>query len=175
MMAPKGAGFLYARREVQPLIVPLTISWGWGSNNPFDSGSRFLDGLQWTGTRDPSAFLSVPAAMAFLDEHAWETVVDRCQVLLHQALERLQEELGLPALAPPGVCSAPQMAALELPPLADPQELQARLFQSHRVEVPVVVWRGRPKLRLSIQGYNRDSDIHALIAALRTELPACAL
>jgi isopenicillin-N epimerase len=172
MMAPKGAEFLFARREIQPMIVPLAISWGWGSDNPFESGSRFLDSLQWMGTRDPSGFLSVPAAIAFLEEHAWGSAADRCQVLLHQALERLHVEMELPALAPPGICSAPQMAAVQLPPLTDPAGLQAKLYQAHGVEIPVMVWQRRPLLRLSVQGYNSASDIKALIAALQAELPA---
>ena len=30
LCAPKGAGFLYARPERQPLVQPLVIGWGYG-------------------------------------------------------------------------------------------------------------------------------------------------
>ena len=55
MQSAKGAGFLYARRELQPLLDPLVISWGWGENASFTSGSQFLDYFEWAGTNDPSA------------------------------------------------------------------------------------------------------------------------
>ncbi|GAG01893.1 unnamed protein product, partial [marine sediment metagenome] len=57
LCAPKGSAFLYARREVQDLLQPLVVSWGWESEKPSDS--RFIDHHQWQGTRDLSAFLSV--------------------------------------------------------------------------------------------------------------------
>ncbi|MGE5250447.1 MAG: aminotransferase class V-fold PLP-dependent enzyme, partial [Bacteroidota bacterium] len=61
LCAPKGAGFLYARPEVQHLLKPLVVSWGYESEKP--SGSTFIDHYEWWGTRDPAAFLSVPAAI----------------------------------------------------------------------------------------------------------------
>lgn len=57
MMTPKGSAFLYARREVQPLIEPLVVGWGWSGVPEFHTGSRFLDHNQWLGTNDLSAYL----------------------------------------------------------------------------------------------------------------------
>ncbi len=49
---------LYARPEVQPLLEPLVVSWGWESERP---GPLTLCRLaRWQGTRDVSAFLAVP-------------------------------------------------------------------------------------------------------------------
>ncbi len=49
MLAPKGAAFLYVRREIQNLINPLIVSWGTNPTPDIVTGSRFIDILQWTG------------------------------------------------------------------------------------------------------------------------------
>src|SRR5919198_3391783 len=54
LCAPKGAGFLYVRRELQETIAPLVVGWGYGDD------STFLARHEKQGTRDPSAFLTVP-------------------------------------------------------------------------------------------------------------------
>jgi isopenicillin-N epimerase len=63
LCAPKGSAFLFARPEIQPLIEPLVVSWGWQSENP--GPSLFVDYHEWAGTRDISAFLAVPEAIRF--------------------------------------------------------------------------------------------------------------
>ena len=66
LMSPKGSAFLYARKEMQHLVEPLVVSWGWEAEKP--GPSRFVDEQEWTGTRDIAAFLSVPAAIQFQRE-----------------------------------------------------------------------------------------------------------
>ena len=56
-MAPKGAAFLWARREHQAWLYSPVISHGYGGG--------YVAEFDWTGTRDPSAYLCVPAAIAF--------------------------------------------------------------------------------------------------------------
>ena len=43
----KGVAFLYSNKNLQHLIEPLVISWGYDSENA--SSSQFLDYLQWQG------------------------------------------------------------------------------------------------------------------------------
>jgi len=82
LCSPKGVGFLYAWREVQHLLEPLVVSWGWEPERTnllnLDGGtSRFVLENEWhrtgsgtqQGTRDPAAYLSVPAASQFQSEH----------------------------------------------------------------------------------------------------------
>jgi selenocysteine lyase/cysteine desulfurase len=48
--------------------------------------------------------------------------------------------------------------------------VRRRLFGQHRVEVPCFEHAGRPLLRISVQGYNDESDVERLLAALPTVL-----
>ncbi|MBM4129508.1 aminotransferase class V-fold PLP-dependent enzyme [bacterium] len=166
LLAPKGAAFLHVRRDRQDLIEPLAVSWGWRADQP--GASRFVDEHEWTGTRDPSACLAVPAALAFRRRHGWEQVADRCRALTVQARDLLLAELGAEAPCPPTPWLA-QMAAVPLPPV-DPARLGATLRERHRIEVPVTMQAGRPWLRVSLQAYNSLRDIELLLAALRAEL-----
>jgi isopenicillin-N epimerase len=167
MLAPKGAGFLYARPEVQPLVEPLVVSWGYHATPETTSGSTFLDYLGWTGTRDPAAYLSVPAAIQFMAEHDWERVRRDCNSLLRQALAELSELVGIPPLYPLDSDLYAQMAIAPLPPETDLAMLKTRLCDDYRIEVPLTEWNGRKFLRISIQAYNSPNDIAALQAALR--------
>jgi isopenicillin-N epimerase len=168
LMSPKGSAFLYARRDVQPLVEPLVVSWGWEADKP--TASRFIDEQEWQGTRDIAAFLSVPAAIQFFREHDWRSVRQQCHELVRYAREQATALTGLLPLTPDDPAWFSQMSALPLPP-CDLDELKRRLYDDHHIEIPVIHWNERHFVRISIQGYNTRADVDALIDALRVLLP----
>ncbi len=163
LCAPKGAGFLYARPEVQALLKPLVVSWGYESDTP--SGSTFIDHHEWWGTRDIAAFLSVPAAIRFQAEHDWPAVRARCHELLRRALGSIGQLTGLQGLHPDDSWYI-QVASTPLPAVTDTNQLKARLYDEYRVEVPLIEWNGLKLLRVSMQAYNDQQDADRLIEAL---------
>jgi len=165
MMAPKGSGFLHARREVQSLLEPLVISWGWESERPSLS-SRFVDHHEWQGTRDIAPFLAVPAAIHFMEEHHWSEIRRACHELVRYARQAITEITGLPPITPDAPEWFAQMATIPLPP-CDPESLQRRLYDEFGVEIPLVNWNERQFVRISVQGYNTRADVDALRDALR--------
>ncbi|HQT94464.1 MAG TPA: aminotransferase class V-fold PLP-dependent enzyme [Thermoanaerobaculaceae bacterium] len=171
MNAPKGSAFLYARAEVQPLLEPLVVSWGWHSDRP--GPSRFVDEHEWQGTRDVAAYLAVPAAIEFMAEHDWPEVQRACHDLATAARDRINALTGLPPLTPAAGGWFGQMATVALPP-CDHEALQRRLFDEFAIEVPTFSWNGGSYLRVSIQAYNDASDVDALVAALSRLLPTMA-
>jgi isopenicillin-N epimerase len=154
--APKGAGFLYVRRELQRDVHPLLISWGYEGDDP-----SFVSRHQKQGTRDPSAYLTVPAAIAWQDEHEWAAVRDRC----HELARRARNELDLEPLTPDSNEFFAQMVTLRLPKNA-PRDLQERLYAEHRIEIPVFERGDERFIRASFQGYNDTADLERLKAAL---------
>lgn len=165
MMAPKGSAFLYVRRELQEQIEPLIVSWGYHPAPEMSSGSRFLDLLQWTGTHDPAAWLSVPAAIRFMEEHHWDMVRHRSHLLLRQTLEAAAELTDLP-LAYAQDSDYAQMGIVPLPSVPA-KVLKERLYQEYRIEIPVIEWAGKVFLRISVQGYNTPDDLEALLRAMK--------
>jgi isopenicillin-N epimerase len=170
MCAPKGSAFMYARREMQHLVEPLVVGWGWGDEaRNFDSGNDFLDSHEWLGTHDPSAYLTVPKAIAFQEKHDWPSVRQKCHALAIEAIERAVELPNVQRVH--GNDFFQQMALLELagPDHAalNPVALKKTLYDRHRIEIPVIPWRDRVFLRVSVQAYNTEADIDQLIDALR--------
>ena len=170
MMAPKGAAFLYARPEVQPLIEPLVVGWGWNSDPSKIRVSKFFDYLQWTGTRDPAAALSVPAAIQFAHEHHWEAVRQECHELLQQTIQRICELTRQHPLYPLDSDLYRQMGIAPLPPEADLETWHRRLYSDFHIEIPVIEWNGKKFLRISVQGYNTPADLDALVGAVNALL-----
>lgn len=170
MLAPKGAAFLYVRRDVQDLIDPLVVSWGSHPTPDIATGSRFIDILQWTGTKDPTAALAVPAAIQFMKDHDWDHVRRECHLLLRQAIERICDLTEMPPLYPLDSDFYSQMGIAPLP-VSDLAVLKSRLYDEYKIEVPLVQWQDRQFVRISIQGYNSQSDIDALFEALKALLP----
>jgi isopenicillin-N epimerase len=163
LCAPKGAGFLYARREVQQLVQPLVVSWGYDSAAP--SGSMFIDQQEWWGTRDIAAFLSVPAAIEFQAQHAWDKVRLDCHRMLQDALARVVQLSRLPTFYPDDGWYG-QMASAPLQPAMDLSRAKARLYDEFQIEVPLIEWNGNKLIRVSVQGYNSPADLKRLIEAL---------
>jgi isopenicillin-N epimerase len=153
LCAPKGAGFLYVRRELQETIAPLVVGWGYGD------ASTFLTRHERQGTRDPSAFLTVPDAIEWQRAHDWDAVAARCRQLTARAPERI----GLEPLG-----TGLQMVSMRLPQEL-PADLQERLYDKHRIEIPVFETHAGRVIRASFQGYNDESDLGALASAIRAE------
>jgi isopenicillin-N epimerase len=175
LCAPKGAAFLHVRRDRQAGVRPLSISHG--ANAVRADRSRFRLEFDWTGTEDPSAFLSVPAAIRFLEG------------LLPGGLPALMAENHRAALgARQAICAATgtlppcpdamvgSMASALLPgpaaplsgaPAIDP--LQEALFTRFGIEIPVFPWPqlGQRILRVSTPIYVDSPEIDVLVGALR--------
>jgi len=164
MMGPKGTGFVHVRREAQPLL------WGQRQTGEWMGTPHTLDELQWQGTRDIAAYLAIPAAIRFMEEHDWPTVQSRCHKLLSYAREAIREQTGLAPTTPDGPGWFAQLSTIPLPP-CDAADLKTKLYKMARIEIPVIGFDGRQFLRVSIQGYNSQSDVEVLIQTLGQLLP----
>jgi len=155
LCAPKGAGFVHVRRGLQERVDGPVVGWG------YEEEAGFVARIERQGTRDPSALLSVPAAIAFQADRGWDEVRARCTALARRSRDELCALLGTDPIAPRELVL--QMASVALPP-CDGEELQRRLFDEHRIEVPVS--RRDRLLRISVAGYTGREDVERLLDAL---------
>ena len=161
MCTPKGISFLYVKKELQNIIHPLVVSWGWESDNP--GKSNFLDWHQWQGTRDMSAFLTIPTAIQFLEENNWIEIRQKCKDLVVSTRKTILDIFDIESPCPDSWLG--QMASIPLP-IKDPELLKKVLLEKYKIQVPVFKWENKSILRYSIQAYNTKSDLDRLIVAL---------
>jgi isopenicillin-N epimerase len=176
MCAPKGAGFLYVRKDCSHLIRPLAISHG--ANATRKDRSRFQLEFGWTGTSDPTAFLAVPRSIQWMAEQlsgGWDAIMHRNRRLALAAMAFLQERLGWVPVAPVDMIGS--MVSLQMPPhrgeihSTNPMgsnQLQDDLWRDYQVEVPLVFWPRPPHrlLRISAQLYNCPEDYLRLVQVM---------
>jgi isopenicillin-N epimerase len=160
--SPRGTAFVSARPEIRASVRAPVVSWGWSWNGP----DAFADRYRWQGTFDPTAYLSIPAALAFRQEHDWPAVIAGCRQRLERTVSQLEARLGgVPAAA--ADLRAPQLAAVHLDLGGrEPVSVQRSLWEQHRIEVPVERIGALTVVRASVQGYTSDEDCLALVEAL---------
>ena len=163
MLSPKGASFIYAKKDIQKILKPLVISWGWESDTPGES--PFLDHHQWQGTNDISQYLVIPFTIDFLKNNKWEKVSNDCRDLNLESRRRLLKLFNEEILCENSYDWIGQMSSFIIPDcnIADLYEY----LKSKNIEVPIMEWNNRKILRISIQAYNDDNDITRLIKYLK--------
>jgi isopenicillin-N epimerase len=159
LCAPKGAAFLHVRPDQQEWIESLTISWGWKGE------STFVSRNQWQGTRDIAAFLAVPAAIDFQQQHDWIAVRARCHELARETRACIADLTNLEPVAPDSPEWFAQMVTCPIP-IDDPISVKDRMYDEFKVEAPLVTWQEKHMIRVSYQGYNDHDDLERLMVAL---------
>ena len=171
LCCPKGVSFLYVKKDQQENIQPQIMSWGWGEeyeefkdSTQLKSSSRFINIFQWQGTRDMSAFLTVPKAIEFQEKYDWDSVRNRCKKMIIDARNQISTVTNLPKICPDDWLG--QMASF-LFPADDVAELKKSLYNDYQIEIPAMSYNGYSALRISIQGYNSEDEVDYLVETLK--------
>lgn len=155
-MGAKGAGFLWAAPHAQAVLHPVIISHGYGAG--------FLAEFDWTGTRDWSAALVLPDAIAFHNRLGGPALMAANRTLARSSAEKLAARwhTALP--------NAPEfegsMSLVELPWSGEWTDERAYAIRRELYDLgcdaQVVTFRGKLYVRLSAQAYNLPSDYDRL-------------
>ena len=114
-----------------------------------------------------SAFLTVPAAVKFLEEHNWLEVARKCREQVIQTRNQFLDLLNISSPCPDSWLG--QMASIPLP-IEDADAFKKKLLDTYRIQVPVFNWEGNIYLRYSIHAYNFKSDLEKLLSAVKEML-----
>lgn len=166
LCAPKGAAFLYVQRDKQSEIRPLTISHG--TNSPRTDKTRFQLEFDWTGTDDPTAYMCVPEAIAFMGSllpGGWKELMQQNHQLVLQGRLLLCEALEVQLPCPEEMIGS--MAVVPMPAMLENRDFMAvhdELFDKFGIQVQMIPWQEKPRLlvRISAQIYNRREEYEYL-------------
>ena len=159
--APLGAAFLHVRPEHHAAVHPASIS--------HYLGEGFQKEFSWTGTCDPSSYLTAPAAIAwFAERFGWSSVREHNCQLVAWATGRLCDAWSVDPLDVPEASRLTSMRTIELPPRLRNhfdvvEDWRHWLRDEHAFDVAVHDWGGRWWIRLSAHVYNRPEEYERLI------------
>ena len=140
---------------------PLIYSWGKDGDDP--GPTKFLQDFQWQGTRDMSAFLTIPKAIDFYHK-CIQPLQKKCLQINLEAYSKFQAILGTDPLSS-GVGWLGQMVSHPLPHDI-PKDIKDLLLKKHKIEIPIFEWNNLNLIRISIQVYNDRKDVESLMSAL---------
>lgn len=152
MCAPKGAGFLHVAPHWQERVGGPIVSWGERENT-------FRSRTEMQGTNDPAAYLAVPAAIEYVQEH---DDVARCVALARATRRGVHELLEVEPAWPEHMVL--RMASFPVP---NAPEMQRHLWDEHRIEIPS--WP-TGTMRASVAMYTTEEDVERLLDALPAAL-----
>jgi isopenicillin-N epimerase len=144
LCAPKGCAFLWTAPKFQSETHPTVISHGYGKG--------YLEEFDWTGTRDPSALLSIGAAIDFHEQLGGALLRVRNIALASEAASLVARRLNTETVEAGGA-----MRVVRLPVEAQPMAFRAKLLQAG-TDAPVHAIDGALWLRLSAFAYNELED-----------------
>ncbi len=169
MCSPKGAGFLWIQAKHQDYIYPINISLINTVSESFNE--RFF----WRGTQDPSAWLSIPAAISFLNKisnNNINTFINQNIKMNRKMREIVSQQLQIPMLCPNEMIAT--MSAI--PIYSNSSEthnntidpMQEWLMQKYNIEVPIFNWANEAYklLRFSYFAYNDETQYITLANAI---------
>lgn len=169
LCAPKGAAFLWADPARQAGLHPTVIS--------HDLGRGFAAEFDKIGTRDASAWLSVPAALAFHEGRGGAAMRRRCHEVAVAEARALATRWGTETGAPDALFGT--MATVRLPeaagvPVDRPtaERMKAWLWAEHRAEIHIMPFQGAFWTRLSVAPYTTAEDCRRVGPLIEAALAA---
>ncbi|WP_299429505.1 aminotransferase class V-fold PLP-dependent enzyme [uncultured Meiothermus sp.] len=160
-LAPKGCGILWAAPERQKDLHPPVISWGLGQG--------FTQEFDWVGTRDPTPYLSAPAALALMEEWGVDAMHQYNHALAWEAAQILTQRWNTEPAAPEQMVGC--MITVPLPRTLgqsrdEAARLQYALLYDYGLEAPILSMGERLWVRVSAQVYNDLEDIERFARAI---------
>jgi isopenicillin-N epimerase len=161
---PRGCGFLWATEARQDSLMPPVLSW--------DIGEKFPDRFDWTGTHDPTPWLAIPEAFAFMDQFGEEKVRAHNHRLVLEGAALLATAWDVKVTVPEGMIGSMVLVPLpkDLPYALTDQErlrLQEDLEKKYSI-ISCVPFSSHDRhyVRIAASIYNELSDYKKLAIAI---------
>ena len=163
-LAPKGCSFLYVNKKFQNNINPLIVSWGYESDTP--SHSQFLDYHEYNGTRDFSAYLTIPSIIEFREITKWDKLINVSKQLILEWYPKFCELLHTSPICPVNSDFLGQMCSIPIQ-TNNWVQLKETLYNTYKIEIPITKQENNFYIRISIQPYITNDELMYLYTSLK--------
>lgn len=169
LCAPKGAAFLWVTPERQKDLHPNVIS--------HDLGKGFTYEFDKTGTRDASAWLSIPAALEFHAKMGGAKLRARNHDVAVRSGRALAKRWDTETGAPDSLFGS--MVTVRIPgdlpaDRTTADALKAWLWAEHRAEIHIMPFSDALWVRISVQAYNTEDECLAVGPLVEAAVAAIA-
>jgi len=164
LLAPKGSAFIWTKTGLQEQLIPPIISWG--NTWEYPNKNKFIAEFEMQGTRDISAFLSVPAAINFINKNNWENINLKAKERIIKVKSALTKILKTEPITD-DLSFFAQMYAHKLPENIDTNALKTKLYDDFKIEIPLTKIENTYFIRPSFQAYNTDEEYEILFDTLK--------
>ena len=167
LLCPKGVSFLYVDQKLQKHIDPLIISWGYDADYPIEH-SEFQVNHYWQGTRDISAFLTIPDAIQFRKEYNWDNVSKKCKERIIEFRSQVHQITNTKSMVGGRTKDwLGQMYSFQVK-YEDFMKLKKIFINDYKIEIPIMKWEDKTLIRISLNGYNSENNIEKLLNGIKT-------
>jgi isopenicillin-N epimerase len=168
--APRGTGIIWARPDRQSELHPPVVSWG------LDKG--FTTEFDWTGTRDPSGWLTAPFAIELMKKIGLDAIRAHNHALAWNGAQQLAETWQ--TRIPGDESWYGSMVTVPLPEAMGASAMEASalrdaLHYEDGIEVPISARDGRLWVRVAAQVYTEDADFDRLGRSVQRRLAAAGV
>ena len=157
MCSPKGVSFLYAKKSKQDMIEPLIVSWGYEAEKP--SHSQFLDYLQWQGTNDISAYLTIPSVIDNISDEKWKNKVAVCKENIQKVRKIILEKFDFTEFSKLNYNLQMHSIVHNL----QIENIKDKFYNNYKIQIPINVHNNYSYFRFSFHVYNEISEMEKFI------------
>jgi selenocysteine lyase/cysteine desulfurase len=169
MMAPKGTGFLYVKKEMYDIVEPIMTGGGsvtgWDYENGIkgwsDSGHRYD-----YGTQSAAIYIGLAAAADFLLNLGMQNVAARGKALAGRLLSGLKNIPNVEILTPEEEKSRASIVGFKLKNM-EFGKFQSWLTEKYKIRIRGVGESGLNSLRISTHIYNSPEEVDLLLKAVK--------
>ncbi|XP_025097548.1 probable L-cysteine desulfhydrase, chloroplastic isoform X2 [Pomacea canaliculata] len=164
--SPKGAAFLYVRKDHKNHVRPLVISHGYG----YGFSSEFI----WSGLKDYSPFLALHTVLDFWHAAGPDSIHRYMRRMSSHAADVLLSSWRTSLAAPISMFGS--MILVQLPATIyahksvvdynEAEKVQNLLYHRFNIEVPVKALQGKLYVRVSLHIHTTEDDIWSLAKAV---------
>ena len=114
--------------------------------------------------------MTIPDAIKFRENYNWNQIAKECRKNIIEARQEIHNIIDNNPLVEDNIDKwLGQMCSFPVN-YRDDAKLKNILINNYKIEIPVMKWKNKTLMRISLNGYNTKNDIDQLLTVLKKEI-----